>query len=115
MCYEGSVDLSTITDINEKNALEVQIREFGQIPKRLFDRPHPRRSKSFCFYDRFLDQTCSSSSSLDLSDSWDDMNEDLVEMKFGKNLKNYFFKYFTGNITLFDFFIVCCIYLVYSF
>lgn len=43
LCYEGNVDLNSITDLNERHALEVQIMEFGQIPKQVFKVPHPRR------------------------------------------------------------------------
>lgn len=43
MCYEGAVDLDTIRDINDRHGLEVQIMEFGQIPKQVFTLPHPKR------------------------------------------------------------------------
>lgn len=43
MCYEGNVDLSSETDFGKRHALEVQIMEFGQIPKQLFTVPHPSR------------------------------------------------------------------------
>ena len=43
LCYEGGVDLDTIADPNERFALEVQISEFGQVPKQIFRRPHPAR------------------------------------------------------------------------
>lgn len=43
LCYEGSVDLGAVTDLNDRLALEVQITEFGQVPKQLFLRPHPAR------------------------------------------------------------------------
>nr|XP_023018434.1 protein FAN-like [Leptinotarsa decemlineata] len=43
LCYEGAVDLDSIPDLNERHALEVQIMEFGQIPKQVFKVPHPRR------------------------------------------------------------------------
>ncbi|KAB0797363.1 hypothetical protein PPYR_08357 [Photinus pyralis] len=43
LCYEGSVDLDSIGDLNKRRALEVQIMEFGQIPKQLFKVPHPQR------------------------------------------------------------------------
>ncbi|XP_044751109.1 protein FAN-like [Coccinella septempunctata] len=43
LCYEGNVDLDSITDLNQRHALEVQIMEFGQIPKQVFTVPHPRR------------------------------------------------------------------------
>ncbi|XP_069951437.1 protein FAN isoform X2 [Cherax quadricarinatus] len=51
LCYEGSVDLTAITDLNDRLALEVQITEFGQVPKQLFTKPHPRRSRSYGLYD----------------------------------------------------------------
>ncbi|KAK0098497.1 hypothetical protein PV326_007758 [Microctonus aethiopoides] len=43
LCYEGAVDLDTIQDINDRHGLEVQIMEFGQIPKQVFHLPHPKR------------------------------------------------------------------------
>ena len=33
LCYEGSVDLDTVADLEERHALEIQIGEFGQVPK----------------------------------------------------------------------------------
>ena len=38
------VDLDKITDPIEKNALKLQINEFGQTPKQLFKIPHPSRN-----------------------------------------------------------------------
>ncbi|XP_025829509.1 protein FAN isoform X2 [Agrilus planipennis] len=46
LCYEGSVDLEAILDLNQRHALEVQIMEFGQIPKQIFKVPHPERKNS---------------------------------------------------------------------
>lgn len=43
LCYEGNVDLDSINDINLKHTHEVQIMEFGQIPKQVFKVPHPQR------------------------------------------------------------------------
>ncbi|GAB0089168.1 protein FAN [Sergentomyia squamirostris] len=43
LCYEGAIDLDDVTDIADRHALEVQISEFGQIPKQLFTRPHVPR------------------------------------------------------------------------
>lgn len=43
LCYEGAIDLDTIKDINDRHGLEVQIMEFGQIPKQIFTLPHPKR------------------------------------------------------------------------
>ncbi|XP_062502057.1 protein FAN-like [Corticium candelabrum] len=44
LTYEGTVDLDSISDPNEKASLENQILEFGQTPKQLFTHPHPRRN-----------------------------------------------------------------------
>jgi hypothetical protein len=44
LTYEGSVDLEKMNDSSQKTALELQIQEFGQTPKKLFCGPHPRRS-----------------------------------------------------------------------
>lgn len=46
ICYEGSVDLDRVPDLAARHALEVQISEFGQIPKQLFDQPHVQRSSN---------------------------------------------------------------------
>jgi factor associated with neutral sphingomyelinase activation len=43
LCYEGAVDLDSIQDLNQRHALEVQIMEFGQIPKQIFTLPHPQK------------------------------------------------------------------------
>jgi factor associated with neutral sphingomyelinase activation len=37
------MDLDSIHDLNQRHALEVQIMEFGQIPKQIFTLPHPQR------------------------------------------------------------------------
>ena len=44
LCYEGSVDLDKIQDLEQRYALEIQIGEFGQVPKQLFTSPHPQRN-----------------------------------------------------------------------
>lgn len=44
LCYEGAVDLNNIQDWNQRHALEVQIMEFGQIPKQIFGKPHPSKT-----------------------------------------------------------------------
>ena len=44
LTYEGAVDMEKITDPLEKEALEVQIGEFGQCPRQLFLFPHPNRN-----------------------------------------------------------------------
>ena len=40
---KGAVDIDAIENAEERSALEMQISEFGQTPRRLFDAPHPRR------------------------------------------------------------------------
>ena len=51
LCYEGAVDLSSVGDLTEREALEVQIAEFGQVPQQVFMRPHPRRCLNLGLYD----------------------------------------------------------------
>uniref|UniRef100_A0A8C5M964 Neutral sphingomyelinase activation associated factor n=1 Tax=Leptobrachium leishanense TaxID=445787 RepID=A0A8C5M964_9ANUR len=41
--YEGEVDLNRIEDTDQKIAMLTQILEFGQTPKQLFTKPHPKR------------------------------------------------------------------------
>lgn len=43
LCYEGGVNLNDIKDPNEMHALQVQIMEFGQMPKKIFENPHPTK------------------------------------------------------------------------
>eukprot|EP00039_Didymoeca_costata_P007268 m.97938 g.97938 ORF g.97938 m.97938 type:complete len:922 (-) comp13618_c1_seq2:66-2831(-) len=43
LTYEGSVDLDSVTDVVEREAIMAQIMEFGQTPKQLFTIPHPSR------------------------------------------------------------------------
>lgn len=40
------MDLDEINDFKQRHALEVQISEFGQIPKQLFNKPHVPKAKS---------------------------------------------------------------------
>ncbi|XP_075992601.1 protein FAN-like [Anticarsia gemmatalis] len=56
VCYEGAVNLECIYDMNDRHALEVQIMEFGQVPKQLFTKPHvkkitPRIARSLSYND----------------------------------------------------------------
>lgn len=44
LTYEGAVDIEKETDYRRRNALEIQIQEFGQTPKQLFTVPHPSRN-----------------------------------------------------------------------
>ncbi|CAD5124378.1 unnamed protein product [Dimorphilus gyrociliatus] len=41
--YEGAVDIDTIDDPMERNAVTSFINNFGQIPSQLFKRPHPQK------------------------------------------------------------------------
>ncbi len=43
LTYEGAVDMAAVVDPRERQALEAQINEFGQCPRRLFPGPHPPR------------------------------------------------------------------------
>ena len=43
LTYEGGVDVATIENETERIAVEMQIDEFGQTPRQLFTRPHPKR------------------------------------------------------------------------
>ena len=43
LTYEGSVNLSAIEDPQQKQAVKAQIEEYGQTPKQLFSKPHPKR------------------------------------------------------------------------
>ncbi|KAK9869069.1 hypothetical protein WJX84_001880 [Apatococcus fuscideae] len=42
LTYEGAVDVNSIADALERQAIEAQINEFGQCPAQLFQMPHPR-------------------------------------------------------------------------
>ncbi|CRK90982.1 CLUMA_CG004671, isoform B, partial [Clunio marinus] len=46
LTYEGSVDLDTITDPVMREAIENQIKNFGQTPSLLLMEPHPPRSSA---------------------------------------------------------------------
>lgn len=46
LTYEGSVELESITDPVMKEAIENQIRNFGQTPSQLLMEPHPPRSSA---------------------------------------------------------------------
>jgi len=43
LTYEGAVDPAAEGDPRRRAALEAQINEFGQCPRRLFREPHPPR------------------------------------------------------------------------
>lgn len=42
-CVAGSVDLCAVRDPVTRHMYEIQILEFGQIPRQLFTKPHPAR------------------------------------------------------------------------
>ncbi|XP_063239810.1 neurobeachin isoform X3 [Bacillus rossius redtenbacheri] len=46
LTYEGSVDMDTITDPVMREAIENQVRNFGQTPSQLLMEPHPPRSSA---------------------------------------------------------------------
>ncbi|XP_055933663.1 neurobeachin-like isoform X3 [Argiope bruennichi] len=46
LTYEGSVDLENMKDLVMKEAIENQIRNFGQTPSQLLMEPHPPRSSA---------------------------------------------------------------------
>lgn len=46
LTYEGSVELDAISDPVMKEAIENQIRNFGQTPSQLLMEPHPPRSSA---------------------------------------------------------------------
>eukprot|EP01035_Chromulina_nebulosa_P016922 gene16922-22413_t len=46
LTYENAIDIDKIVDLHERHAIEIQIQEFGQTPKQLFNGPHPRRNDS---------------------------------------------------------------------
>lgn len=46
LTYEGSVDLESMTDPVMREAIENQIKNFGQTPSQLLMEPHPPRSSA---------------------------------------------------------------------
>ncbi|XP_056377981.1 protein FAN isoform X2 [Hyla sarda] len=76
--YEGEIDLKGIEDPDQKIAMLTQILEFGQTPKQLFTKPHPKRifSKSRSF-SRSSSQNLSTVESVSPSeDSFEDLTEE---------------------------------------
>jgi hypothetical protein len=43
LTYDGNTDITRVQDIVAKKAIEIQVNEYGQTPKQLFKKPHPRR------------------------------------------------------------------------
>ncbi|XP_054846047.1 lipopolysaccharide-responsive and beige-like anchor protein isoform X2 [Eublepharis macularius] len=50
LTYEGAVNLNSITDQVLREAVEAQIRSFGQTPSQLLIEPHPPRSSAMQVY-----------------------------------------------------------------
>ncbi|XP_060634836.2 lipopolysaccharide-responsive and beige-like anchor protein isoform X4 [Anolis sagrei] len=50
LTYEGAVNLNSITDSVLREAVEAQIRSFGQTPSQLLIEPHPPRSSAMQVY-----------------------------------------------------------------
>ncbi|XP_050446897.1 neurobeachin isoform X3 [Cataglyphis hispanica] len=46
LTYEGNVELDTINDVTIREAIENQIKNFGQTPSQLLMEPHPPRSSA---------------------------------------------------------------------
>jgi len=46
LTYEGAVDIDSVSDILQREAILSQIDNYGQTPKQLFSKPHPKRSIS---------------------------------------------------------------------
>jgi len=57
LTYEGAINLDDIKEMSERHSLEVQIMEFGQVPRQIFHHPHPARSRSINSDLRFLSLT----------------------------------------------------------
>jgi factor associated with neutral sphingomyelinase activation len=43
LTYDGNTDITRVQDIVAKKAIEIQVNEYGQTPKQLFKKPHPKR------------------------------------------------------------------------
>lgn len=52
--YEGAIDLSAVTDLRSRHAIEVQLTNFGQTPPMLFSKPHPPRLSRKAVLDTLL-------------------------------------------------------------
>lgn len=65
LTYEGAIDIEKIEDPVERNAYEMQIREFGQTPTQLFTSPHPPKRATLTSPPSFESVTSSNAISLD--------------------------------------------------
>ncbi len=59
LTYEGAVNVASITDCIQREAVEAQVAHFGQTPSQLFTDPHPSRLPQGC-----IPPMCSSTSRL---------------------------------------------------
>ncbi|CAG2101375.1 unnamed protein product [Medioppia subpectinata] len=64
LTYEGNTDLSSVNDFALKEAIESQIRHFGQTPSQLSSEPHPPRSSALhvspLMFSPVMDEVCMS-------------------------------------------------------
>ncbi|KAL4234400.1 hypothetical protein ACF0H5_006047 [Mactra antiquata] len=85
LTYEGAVDLDSIEDANERACMEIQIMEFGQVPKQLFTTPHPVRnvsnnkSRSSSFRTESEMTDTSTQNMIDQHSSHEDVNQSLLQ------------------------------------
>uniref|UniRef100_F6Y544 Neutral sphingomyelinase activation associated factor n=1 Tax=Xenopus tropicalis TaxID=8364 RepID=F6Y544_XENTR len=84
--YEGEVDLNSIEDPDQKVAMLTQILEFGQTPKQLFTKPHPKRiitnSKSMSRSSSLNVSIADSPGSLS-EESFEDLTEESKSLAWG--------------------------------
>lgn len=45
--YEGFINMAAVQDPDQRAAYEVHIREFGQTPRKIFNKLHPRKGMKF--------------------------------------------------------------------
>lgn len=89
LCYEGAVDLDNINDLAKRHALEVQISEFGQIPKQLFHKPHVQKLTQIPLHIRKLTET-DENDGVHVSDEIiGDLEEDFKTLKFCDNYQTH--------------------------
>lgn len=89
LCYEGAVDLDNINDLAKRHALEVQISEFGQIPKQLFDKPHVQKLTQIPPHIRKLTETDDNDGVNHLDKTVDDLEESFKTLKSCDNYQTH--------------------------
>lgn len=89
LTYEGAVDIDSIQDPLEKQAIIAQIKEFGQTPKQVFSLPHPQRLPKGSTVELPSSTIPSSAEPLDLSTllpvvqfTWKDMENFILDFSF---------------------------------